>query len=323
MKKIAKVLTGIVVLIIAGLITTGLYLKYYLPHIQEAGNITIDSTPERIEQGRYLANHVAVCIDCHSSRDWSVFSGPINGNLGGGGEKFGKEMGFPGTIYAKNITPYNLGNWTDGELLRAITTGVNKDGKALFSLMPYHHYGQMDIEDLYNIIAYIRTLKPIESRHPDHDLDFPVNLLINTLPHEANFSHKPAKSNVVAYGQYLVNAAGCVDCHSKTEKGAIIPGTEFGGGMEFQQPGGIVRSANITPHQQTGIGSITVEDFVQRFQQYTDSSYHPEKLSPGDLNTPMPWTMYSGMTTDDLKAIYAYLQSLSPIDNMVNHFEKK
>ncbi len=323
MKKITKVLTGIFAIIVIGLLSTVLYLTYYLPNTGEAPDIKIELTPENIEKGRYLANHVAVCIDCHSSRDWTIFSGPINGNLGGGGEKFGKEMGFPGTIYARNITPHNLGNWTDGELFRAITTGVNKEGKALFSLMPYHHYGQMDVEDIYHIIAYIRTLKPVENDPPERELDFPVSLLINTMPREANFTPRPSRSNEVAYGKYLVNAAACVGCHSQTDKGAIIPGTEFGGGMEFRQPAGIVRSANITPHKQNGIGNLTQEEFVQRFKQYTDSAYQPAKLTPRDLNSPMPWSMYAGMEENDLKAIYVYLQSLSPIDNLVNHFEKR
>lgn len=323
MKKIVKVIAGIFLILIAGLLSSGLYLKYYLPDINKAADITIEITPERIQKGQYLANHVAVCMDCHSARDWSVFAGPLSGNLGGGGERFGKEMGFPGTIYAPNITPYNIGSWTDGEVLRAITAGVDKQGKALFPVMPYHYYSQMDTADVYSIIAYIRTLKPIESSYPEHELDFPLNFLVNTMPKEAGFSQKPPRSNEIAYGKYIVNASGCVHCHSKTEKGAIVPGTEFGGGMEFQQPAGIVRSANITPHKQTGIGNLSLNDFVQRFKEYTDSTHQPTRLTAQDLNSPMPWYMYSGMETDDLKAIYAYLQSLSPIDNMVNHFEKR
>lgn len=323
MKKIVKVIIGIIIIIITGLISTGIYLKYYLPNVGKTSDITIETTPERIERGRYLANHVTVCIDCHSTRDWSIYAGPISNNMGGGGEKFGKEMGFPGTIYAPNITPFNLKSWTDGEILRAITTGVNKQGKALFPVMPYHHYGQMDAEDIYSIISYIRTLKPLEGNWPARELDFPVSVLINTMPKKAHFTPIPSRSNELAYGKYIVNAAGCVDCHSKTEKGAIIPGTEFGGGMEFKQPAGIVRSANITPHKETGIGNLSLTDFIQRFKQYTDSTHQPQKLTPHDLNTPMPWYMYAGMNESDLKAIYTYLQSLSPIDNMVNRFEKR
>lgn len=322
MKKVYIVLVSILSVIFIAAVAIGSYLQWYLPNISEAPQIKVALTPERVERGRYLAHSVAVCMDCHSSRDWSQFAAPLAGNLGGGGEKFGKEMGFPGTIFSPNITPYGLGTWTDGEVFRAITSGVDKDGNALFPVMPYHHYGQMDKEDVYSIIAYIRTLPSVDNKIIDRELDFPVNFLVNTMPKEAQPVAKPEQSDKIAYGAYLVNTAGCVDCHSKTEKGNIIKGSEFGGGMEFRQPAGTVRSPNITPHTTTGIGNWTKEIFVQRFKQYTDSSHKPQKLTLRDLNSPMPWYMYAGMKEADLEAIFAYLQSLTPIDNLVNRYEK-
>lgn len=47
---------------------------------------------------------------------------------GAGGEIFDQNMGFPGKFISPNITPYALREWTDGEIFRAITSGVNKDG---------------------------------------------------------------------------------------------------------------------------------------------------------------------------------------------------
>ncbi len=323
MKKIYVVLISVLVAVIVIVACSGAYIKFALPRAEAAPVLSIDHTADRVERGRYLAYHVAVCMDCHSTRDWSRFGGPMAGNPGGGGERFGKEMDFPGTIYSANITPANLGNWTDGELFRAITTGVNKQGKALFPLMPYHRYGQMDKEDIYSIIAYIRTLQPIENKIPERELDFPLNFLVNTMPSEAKFSVKPDESNTLAYGKYLVNMASCVDCHSRTDKGAIIPGSEFGGGREFAQPAGKVCAPNITPHIDNGIGQWTMQSFVQRFKQYTDSNYHTPQLGPGDLNSPMPWHMYAGMKESDLQAIYTYLQSLAPIDNAVTRYQKK
>ena len=91
--------------------------------------------------------------------------------------------------------------------------------------------------------------------------------------------------------------------------------------MEFRQPGGVIRSANIT-FDQTGIGSWTKEAFVQRFKAYTDSSYKPAMLKPTDLNTPMPWTMYGGMEKDDLEAIYDYLKTVKPISHQVERSGK-
>ena len=322
MKKAYKILLGIITLGFIAAAPAGVYLNVFLPDVGQPGREQIERTPERVERGRYLANHVAVCMDCHSVRDWSRFAGPLSGNPGSGGEKFGREMGFPGVIYSPNITPYSLGGWTDGEILRAITTGVNKDGKALFPLMPYRHYGQMDKEDIYSIIAYIRTLDPIKSDTKTRELDFPLNFLINTMPQEAQLKPRPNESDRVAYGAYIINAAGCVDCHSKTVKGDIVKGSEFGGGMEFSQPAGVVRSPNITPHNETGIGQWTKEMFVQRFKAYADSSYQSPKYTPDDLNSPMPWHMYSGMKREDLEAIYAYLQSLKPINHSVSKYRR-
>ena len=53
-----------------------------------------------------------------------------------GGDVFDQKFGFPGKYYAKNITPEGISRYTDGELFRVITTGVTKEGKALFPVMP-------------------------------------------------------------------------------------------------------------------------------------------------------------------------------------------
>jgi mono/diheme cytochrome c family protein len=298
------------------------YVKWALPNIP-VEVVKIEPTPERIERGKYLANHVAVCMDCHSKREWNLFAGPMaSDGIGGGGEVFNQEMGFPGAFYAPNITPYALSNWTDGELLRAVTAGVNKRGKALFPIMGYHRFGKMDKEDIYSVIAYIRTLAPVKNMPPASKADFPVNILINTFPEQAKYEPIPQKSDVKVYGKYLVNACGCVDCHSKTEKGTIIPGTEFGGGMQFKQPAGTVCSPNISPDKETGIGQWNSQSFVARFKIFAAKDYVPAKIGPQEMNTPMPWMMYSGMTDDDLSAIYTYLQTVKPIKNKVRIYTK-
>jgi mono/diheme cytochrome c family protein len=323
MKKTLKIVGIILALLLVVVAAAATYVKTALPNTGDAPELTIDRTPERIERGKYLANHVTVCMDCHSIRDWSKFAGPVaGGNMGGGGEKFDANMGFPGTFYSKNITPYGLGSWTDGEIFRAITSGVTKNGKPLFPLMPYHSYGRMDKEDIYSIIAYIRTLSPVENTVPEPEFDFPVNILINTMPAPAAFTNKPDTANVLEYGKYLVNAANCVDCHSKKDKGNTVPGSEFGGGMEFASPAGIVRTPNITPDMETGIGKWDKATFLQRFKTYADSNYVAATLAPNDLNSPMPWNMYAGMSKSDLEAIYTYLHQLAPISHAVVRYEK-
>lgn len=249
----------------------------------------------------------------------SRFAGPIiEGSLGKGGEKF--EVG-AGVYYARNITPAGIGDWTDGELLRAITMGVSKDGRALFPVMPHPAYGQMDEEDILSIIAYVRSLKPVESIIPQPVSHFPMNFIINTIPKKASFKKMPDKQNVLAYGGYLVNAASCADCHSpRDDQGNKIDGMDFSGGEQFPLPdGSIVTSANITPDKETGIGNWTREQFFSRFRQYSDpaSCYPVEK---GSFNTIMPCSQYAGMTDEDLHAIYTYMSSLNPVKNKITKF---
>ncbi|MNP96694.1 Alcohol dehydrogenase cytochrome c subunit precursor [compost metagenome] len=320
--QMKKILKRILVLLIVGVVALLLYVKLALPNVGKPEEINIERTAKRLERGKYLATSVSVCMDCHSTRDWNKFSGPlVDGTLGKGGEVFNQKFGFPGIFYSKNITPAGIGNWTDGELLRAIASGVNKSGKALFPVMPHAHFGKMDREDVYSIIVYLRSLQPIENQIPDSEPDFPMNFIINTIPLKAEFSKIPNKSDAVAYGSYLFNAASCSECHSKQEKGKPIAGMELAGGFEFQMPtGGIVRSTNITQDKETGIGNWSEEDFVSRFKAYADSSYVPNKIEKGTFNTVMPWMMYGKMEPEDLKAIFAYLKTIKPIKNNVVKF---
>lgn len=321
MKKIIKVFAyGLLVLIIAvaGLLA---YIKTFLPNVGPAPDINVERSAENIVRGKYLANHVMLCMDCHSTRDWSRFSGPlVPGTEGMGGEVFDQTLGFPGRYVAPNITPYALQQWTDGELFRAITSGVARDGRALFSIMPHHNYGQLDERDIYAVMAYIRTLEPIAHTPEKSTSDFPMNFIINTIPRKPSFAVMPAITDRVNYGKYLVTAAGCMDCHTRQEQGKFV-GEPFAGGMEFRfRDGSVVRSSNLTPDRETGLGNWTSEQFVNRFKMYADSTHADRRVSNGAFQTVMPWTMYAGMTTDDLSAMFAYLQTLSPVNQRTERF---
>ena len=196
MKSVVKVGLTILSLFIVIVIIGISYLTFALPNVDDPEPLVVEGSEAQVQHGRYLANHVMVCMDCHSERDWSKFSGPIRGeSLGKGGETFNEDQGFPGSFYSKNITPYALASWTDGEIFRAITTGVSKDGNALFPVMPYSHYGTIDRKDIEAIIAYLRTIPAIESENKVSKANFPMNFILNTLPKNAEFIRKPEKSN--------------------------------------------------------------------------------------------------------------------------------
>lgn len=312
--KIIGIAAGTIVLL---LFIAVLYIYFFLPSIP-VKDLKVEITKERVARGKYLANHVTVCMDCHSTRDWTKFSGPpVPGTEGKGGEKFDASMGFPGTFYSPNITPYNLSGWSDGEIYRAITSGVGKGDRPFFPVMPYPYYGELDQEDILSIIAYIRTLPPIKYEAPASDPDFPVNIIIHLIPAKDAPSALPARSDSLAYGRYLLKAAGCIECHTQDKQGKIIPELAFSGGREFILPGGVLHSANITPDKVTGIGNWTREDFIKRFKAYELPGYNPPVLAKGDMMTIMPWTMYAGMDTTDLASVYLALREIKPMSNKV------
>jgi len=320
MSTIIKYLLYGLAILVALAVLAGLYISISFPKVGPPPDLEVAITPEKVEKGKYLAYHVMMCADCHSQRDFSIFSGPPEpGTEFVGGDIFDQSMGFPGRFISSNITPAGIGDWTDGELFRLITTGVTKDNKAIFPVMPYHSFGQLDEEDIEAVIAYLRTLEPVESNHPPSKADFPFSLILKTIPEKANPGKKPDKSESIAYGKYMYTAAACGDCHTNFDKGKFV-GPNGGGGRSFEFPdGSILRTPNLTPHE-TGTLHYTRSAFIDRFKMYVDSSYTLPKVKPGEFQTIMPWYMYAGMDEDDLGAIYDYLRSLEPYDNLVERY---
>jgi len=318
MKRALKVIGIAVGVVAAGILGLLGYLFFMLPDAGPTPSLTVSATPDRLQRGKYLVNHVSVCIDCHSTRNWTLFSGPVTpGTEGRGGERFDANIGLPGTVYAKNITPAALGKVSDGVLLRAIAGGVDHNGNPLFPLMGYKAYAKLSQEDLSAIIAYVRSLKPIENTVPDHQLNFPLNLIVRTIPGPYTSQPEPNKNNPYEYGKYLVNAAGCIECHTQKVKGENLKGMEFAGGWEVQAPGGVIRSANITPEEETGIGLWTKDIFIAKFKEWENADSAKLSLERMGRQSIMPWTLYAGMTEDDLGAIYAYLRTVTPVKNRV------
>lgn len=319
-KKTGLFLVGLIAVAIPALL---LVLFLYFPNVDPAPDLKVNVTPERIKRGEYLANSVTLCVDCHSQRDWSSYSGPpVPGTFGMGGEIFSREFGFPGVFYSKNITPSALKDWTDGEIYRTITSGVDREGNALFPIMPFHLYSRLHDEDIHSIIAYLRTLSPIDNNVPERSVDFPFNLILRTLPvKKSPVESIPPKSDPVAYGAYITTAAACVECHTPVKDGQLIQDQLFSGGREFAMPGGTVTSPNLTPDK-TGLGNWTADQFVHTFKQYQDSTWKSPKLGPSDPNTIMPWIMYSSMKEEDLRAIFTYLQTLPPVERTVQKFSR-
>jgi len=321
MRRIGKWLLGLggLLVVAAGLFVAYFFVRY--PDVPAAEDVRVAATPERLARGQYLVENVVGCVVCHAERDFDKYTGPVvDGTQGAGGQRFGFGLE-PFVIYTKNITPTGVGDWTDGELIRAITAGVGRDGTPLFPLMPYPHYAKMARDDIEAIVAYLRTLPARPAAElPARQLNFPLPLVVRTIPAAPSHRPVPPSSDRVAYGEYLVNAAVCSDCHTPMDdQGAPLPGMDFAGGTPFMPGGiGLVRSANITPDAGTGIGTWTEDQFVDKFRAFRGA---PARTLAGDerlQNTEMPWGNYAGMTDDDLRAIYAFLRTQKPIVNRVD-----
>jgi len=306
------------VLLIAVVAGGGLaFLSLRKPAMSAPSNIKVDMSPARIERGKFLFQVVADCDGCHSQRDFSRFNGPVVESGRGMGVVFPAEMELPGTVVAPNITPdpeTGIGKWTDGEKIRAIREGVDRDGRALFPMMPYTNYRKMSDADAQALVAYMNTLAPVRNPLPVTSLKFPVSLMIKGVPAAAGSVPPPDPAR---RGEYLVTMGSCVDCHTPEEKGQPVEGKFFAGGRVFKLPWGTVVTANITPDMDTGIGKWSEQHFMEKFAEYRDYVRNGSPKSGPDAFTLMPWLGFSQLPDDDLKAIYAHLRKLPPVRNLV------
>ncbi len=325
MKTFFKVI-GIVLLLIVALLAIGVsYLALRKPSQRPASAEKVEATPERVARGKYLVNHVAICFDCHSERTLAYGLPFKPGSEGVRGIVWSKEIGFPGTLAAANITPdpdTGLGKWTDGEIIRAIREGVDRNGNALFPIMPYGHYSAMSDDDAKAIVSYLRTIKPLRYEKPEKSLDPPMNFIETFIPTPLSGPvAAPDRSNTVAYGRYLSQIGACHECHTpKDDKGKPVPGMDLAGGWEMHAPGFRVVTANITPHPTTWMGKASKEEFIARFRAFAVFTADTAPQAPSGRNTIMPWISFAGMTDEDLGALYDYLKTVPPVENKVNPF---
>lgn len=116
------------------------------------------------EYGRYLANHVSLCADCHTPHG-GLRSTPDRSRLFAGDAT--PRSGFPAN--PSNLTPdtaTGIGGWTEDDFLRTIRTGVNVEGDTLHRFMPWREIRRMREDDLRAIYRYLRTLEPIRNEVP-------------------------------------------------------------------------------------------------------------------------------------------------------------
>lgn len=273
-----------------------------------------EATQARLIRGKYLVDGVIGCFGCHSDPDWSKPGAPPLAGREAAGHVWA-DQDLPWLV-APNITPdkeTGAGNWSDDTLARAIREGIGHDGRALYPQMPYQSYREMSDEDVASIIVYLRSVPAIKNQLPTTKMPFPTNYLTQNIPLPITAPvPQPDMLKQVEYGKYLVKMAACADCHTPQEKGQPMPGMAFAGGYLLHEPKGDVVSANITPAA-SGIGYYNDATFIQALRM--------GKVGARPLRSSMPWYFYGKMGDDDLKSMFASLQTLKPVKHQLDNFE--
>lgn len=249
--------------------------------------LRVQATPASVERGRHLATAIGKCVDCHGA------------DLGG---KLFMDAGPLGVVYASNLTAGRggaAGRYTDGQLERAIRHGVGADGHALI-VMPSNDLWEMSDQDVHDLIAYLRSIPPVDHQLPASKVRtlgralylagklplFPAE----AIQHQAQRPTTPPAGVTVEYGRYLATIGGCRDCH----------GPDLAGKAEGEGPG-MPPAANLTPVGE--VGRWTEQDFFHALR----TGKRPNGTA---LRAPMPWALAGQMTDDETRAVWMYIRSV-------------
>ena len=279
---------------------------------------------DQLQHGKYIAS-IAGCMDCHTplkaeyqdptqysleqlqTISFNAVAALDESKLLAGGRPF--DLGPAGVLFTRNLTPDNetgLGAWTDDQIKVAIKTGISDEGRILFPVMPYHVYSGMADADLDAVIAYLRSVNAVSNQIPESTIPtegFP------TPPYTTGIV-APDASDKAARGAYLVNSVmGCTDCHTPVDPatGAPLMDKYLAGRQPYEGPWGIVYGGNITPDNETGIGTWTDEEVKRAILTGVRND--------GRRLILMPWFVYSSLTAEDADAVVYYLKNVLPAVN--------
>lgn len=251
----------------------------------EPAPMAIPNDDLSIARGRYLAAGIAVCMNCH------------------GQDMAGQVMvddPVLGYVRTPNLTPGQGGVgavYSDEDWVRALRHGIRPDGKGLV-FMPVDHYYYLNDEDLGDLIAYMKSLPPVDTEPGRTDMNFVSRVLIGAglfgeLMRAAQIDHQAPRPPVPPeQGAYLVQIGGCTFCHGASL--ASGQGPEPGA-----PPGPNLRQGGI-------LDAYTREQFLVVMR--TGVTPYGKEINP----LFMPYQGYANMTDEDLIIIWDYLRSLPP-----------
>jgi mono/diheme cytochrome c family protein len=251
------------------------------------------------------------CASCHAAPNKD--SDKVERTRLGGGLALPSPFG---TFYVPNISPDagdGIGAWSEADFVTALWKGTAPRGYHFFPALPYTSYQHMQLADLRDLFAYLKTLPPVAGRVRRHDLAFPFNIrrLVGLWKllflHGGPFVADASKSAQINRGAYLVNGPGhCTECHSpRNFLGAIVESERFAGGPT---PDGKEWVPNITPaglqHDDPPWSEKDIASFL------SDGMMPSGDFVGGGMAEVVRNTALLG--ADDRAAIAAYLASLPP-----------
>jgi len=269
---------------------------------------------EQIARGKYIFGAAAGC-GCHTL--------PKGEALNAGGRKHDGPFG---TVYASNITPdptNGIGKWTDAQIITAIRSGRRPNGERLIPVHPYTVFNGMAEQDLQDVVAYLRSVPPVNQPVPAKKITVPMFETVFLPAWLATFAPREtpppsAPAGGVARGEYLARAVShCGECHTPrtmtmaTDNSRYLSGAPKGKGPE----GSAV--PNITPDRDTGIANWTEEQIAD----YLETGNRPDGDVAGGLMAEVIQGSSAGfkdLTKADRLAIAQYLKSIPPIKNKID-----
>lgn len=254
--------------------------------------VAIPDDPETLDEGERLFQ-ARGCVDCHGQA--------------GGGYYLIDDPTF-GTLWGSNLTAGENGvgaAYTDEDWERAIRHGVAPNGRPLLA-MPSAEYFLLSDADTAALIAYIKTLDPVDTPDaPSRSRLGPIASLLfftgaadfigaEIIDHDAPRPYAEIEPEVnEEFGAYL--ASGCIGCHGPNWSGRPVPGAA---------PDDPIAS-NLTPHPEGAMVGWTEEDFKRVLR----TGIRPDG---SELHPSMPWRALSNMTDTEISALWLFLQTVEP-----------
>lgn len=251
--------------------------------------VTLRTAPEDLAEGERLSR-ARGCADCHGedlagrvAMDELPMMRMVGPNLTGGEGS-------------------SLGEWSDEDIARVIRYGVRPDGRAAF-FMPAHEYFAMPDRELGRIVAYLRSLEPVDNHPGESKLGIVGRVLhlSGAMPmYPAELVDQDASPPVIdtsdprEFGAYLADA--CRGCHGFGLSGGPLPGA----------PPSIPTPSNLTPDE-SGLAEYTYDSFARTMRTGVAADGR-------ELSEFMPFANYASMTDDELGALWVYLSSLPPAE---------